>query len=103
MTTTIAKVQTPDRNLNKIQDNIKLALSPLTGNKLFFGNLLTNVSLASGANSINHGLGYPLSGWYMTRIRASASFYDTQDSNPTPSTTLQIVASAAAVVDLWVF
>lgn len=103
MTATIAKVQTTDRLINQLQQNIISALAPITTNKLFFGNLLTNISLASGSNTINHGLGYPLSGWYTTRMRASATIYDTQDANLTPSTTLVLVASAAVVVDLWVF
>ena len=65
--------------------------------------LLPNVSLASGTNTINHRLGRKLVGWQISRIRASATVYDTQDSNPIPDLTLQLVASAAVVVDLLVW
>jgi len=44
-----------------------------------------------------------LTGWNPTRIRASATIFDTQDSNQTPQLTLNLVASANVVVDLLVF
>lgn len=61
---------------------------------------LQNVNLVSGANSINHRLGYPLQGWQITRIRAAATIYDTQDTNQMPQLTLNLVASAPVVVDI---
>jgi hypothetical protein len=44
-----------------------------------------------------------LNGWIPTRVRSAATFYDTQDSNPTPDLTLVLYASAACTIDLAVF
>ena len=67
------------------------------------GVLLKSVELQSGANSINHKLGRKLVGWIIVRLRSSITVYDTQDSNERPQLTLDLVASGAGVVDLYVF
>lgn len=103
MSTSIAKVQTNDRQLNQIQDNVMLSLNPLLKNALLSGALIQEVSLASGTNTISHNLGRELQGWFVVRIRASATIYDTQDKNTIPSLTLVLVASAPVVVDLYCF
>lgn len=97
------KLTTTDRVVNQIQDNLGRTLNPLTNQPLNSGNILTSVTLVTGANSINHKLGRPLVGWFVTRIRASATLYDTQDTNKTPNLTLNLVSSANVVVDLFVF
>lgn len=96
-------VQTDDRNINQIQRYTKTALDPLLKNPVLNGNLLTSVSLSSGSNTISHGLNRNLQGWIMVRVRSSATFYDTQDSNPSPNLTLTLVASANVVCDIYVF
>lgn len=100
---TLPLVQTPDRLLNQVQQNVKSQLDPVVAAPIVGGILLRNISLASGANVVPHKLGRALQGWVPTRVRASATLYDTQDSNTTPASTLQLTASAAVVVDLWVF
>lgn len=97
------KLQTPDRMLNMIQDNISEALNPITQQPILNGNILTNVSLAIGENTIQHGLGRILVGWYLVRVRGSVLVYDNQDANLTPNLTLVLVASAARTVDIAVF
>jgi hypothetical protein len=99
----ISKLQTDNRILNQIQDNVQRALQPLADCPLVGGFILTSVKLASGTNSINHMLGRTLQGWFTVRVRAAATFYDTQDSNPTPDKTLQLTASGAVTVDLFIF
>jgi hypothetical protein len=78
-------------------------LDALLGNPSLNSLILQNVSLSSGANTINHTLGRTLTGWRIIRLRASATMYDQQDSNPHPDLTLVLVSSASAVVDLEVF
>lgn len=78
-------------------------IDPVLRNPLTQGNLLKNVTLASGANVVDHKLGRKLQGWVLTRQRAAASVFDTQDLNPTPALTLTLTSSAAVVVDLLVF
>lgn len=97
------KITTSDRITNQIQDNISKVTTPLTAIPLNSGSLLQSVSLVSGANSVNHKLGRALVGWFIVRQRAAASVYDTQDTNPTPTLTLNLVSSANVVVDVYVF
>jgi hypothetical protein len=78
-------------------------LNPIINNPTIQTNLIKNISLTSGANIINHGLGRKLQGWYPVRVRSSATFYDTQDSNQTPQLTLTLNSSANVIVDLVVF
>lgn len=78
-------------------------INPVLRNPTINTLVLQDVSLSTGANSISHKLGRRLQGWYITRIRASATVYDTQDTNQTPQLTLNLVSSAPVVVDLVVF
>lgn len=79
-------------------------IDPVINNPIVNSVLLTNITLTTGANTINHKLGRKLVGWYPTRIRGvSATFYDNQDTNPIPHLTLILVSSADVVVDLEVF
>lgn len=100
---TIARVQTDDREVNQLQSNIISALNPLLNNPLLFGSILTEQDLAVGTNIIKHGLNRTLQGWFLVRKRATADVWDSQDTNPTPNSTLILNASAAVTVDLYVF
>jgi len=101
------KVQTTDRIVNQLQDNIAKLLEPtattVQDSPLLAGKILEKVDLTSGPNTIRHTLGRPLKGWFIVRRRASATVYDTQDSNDTPQVTLLLTASANVTVDLYVF
>lgn len=89
--------------LDQMQVQWAQQLNPIIANPILNNVILKNVSLVSGTNVINHKLGRPLQGWKTTRVRASATFYDTQDTNQTPQLTLVLVASAPVVIDLEVF
>lgn len=89
--------------LEQLQTKWATELNPLIANPLNKGNILENISLVTGVNVINHGLGRKLQGWYTTRIRSAATFYDQQDTNQMPELTLVIIASAPAVINLAVF
>lgn len=103
MALAIAQVQTADKDVNQLQQNLILSLTPVLQNPIVSGLLIKSVALAAGSNAVNHKLGRPLIGWFMTRQRASASVYDNQDANQNNSVTLLLVASAPIVVDLFVF
>lgn len=101
------KVQTTDRVMNQLQDNIANLLEPtattVQESPLLSGKILEKVVLTTGSNTIQHTLGRPLKGWFIVRQRASATLYDTQDSNATPQVTLLLTASAGVTVDIYVF
>lgn len=99
----LPKVVSKDADLNSLQTLWAAQLDPVLKAPLANGLLLKSITLASGDNTVNHKLGRKLQGWIVTRCRAAASFYDKQDSNPTPALTLTLNSSAAVVVDLYVF
>lgn len=94
---------TPDQNLQLIQQNLVRTLNPVFNTQTLGGNLLTNVVLKIGDNSINHGLGRNLNGWQIVRQRAHASISDDQDNNKTPALTLTLNSTDPVTVDLYVF
>lgn len=103
MAITIPFQQTTDRQLNQFQQALRSALQPITSLPTSQSSILTSISLAAGATTVNHGLNRTLSGWYPVRVRAQATIWDSQDSNSTPDQTLILNSSAAVVVDLVVF
>lgn len=91
------------RELSRVQDNVGKTVDQVVANPILNGQLLTGITLAVGSNIINHKLGRILLGWLPVRLRASATLYDTQDSNATPALTLLVTSSAVVVADFWVF
>lgn len=96
----IALVQTTDRNVNQLQSNIKQALQPLLINPLLVGITLSNVSLASGANTISHKLGRTIQGWMVTDVNGIATIYR---SAPLNDSTLTLTSSAPVTASIYVF
>lgn len=96
-------IQTSDQDLMTVQQNLTRTLNPIFNTNTLGGNILSNVALTTGSNTINHKLGRVLSGWQIIRQRAAASIFDTQDSNQTPALTLTLTSSAPVVCDLYVF
>ncbi len=78
-------------------------LNPLLANPLMGGTLLQGVSLVTGANTINHGLGEKLQGYVVVLNSAAATFYDSQRTNQRPDLTLILNASAPTIISLYVF
>lgn len=103
MPKTIQKIQTQDRILNQIQENVISATTPILNNPITNGVVLASVALKSGLNTVNHLLGRKLVGWIVIRQRAQAQVWDTQDSNLTPNLNLLLNASTAVTVDLYCF
>lgn len=97
------KLNTNDELQNRIQDNTKKAVSSVASNPIVQGSILSNVSLKSGDNTVDHKLGKKLTGWFIVKIRGAATIYDKQDSNAQASQTLVLNSSAAVSVDIFVF
>jgi len=103
MANSIARVQTDSRELNQFQSQVISSVNPVLQNPIVNGTLLSGIVVASGSNTINHGLGRALIGWIIVRNNASVTFYDTQVSNTSPDRTLLLTASGAATISLYVF
>lgn len=100
---TLPIFNTSIQELSLLQTRWASELNPVLRNPSLQSIILTNVALTSGANVINHLLGRKLQGWRIVRLRGPANVYDTQDSNPSPKLTLQLVSDADVVADLEVF
>ena len=96
-------MQSKIADLMLLQNRWSAILNTLLRRPQNSSNILTNVSLVTGSNTINHGLGQNLTGWKIIRQRAAASIYDAQDANQMPSLTLVLVSSAPVSIDLEVF
>jgi hypothetical protein len=79
------------------------SLNPLLSNPMVDGLLLNSVAVSTGANTINHGLGRKLQGYFVVMNSAAVTFYDSQKTNPRPDLTLVLNASGAATISLYVF
>lgn len=100
----LERTHVEDDTLGRMQDRIAAVLEPLLAARDVERNFLVDVALKSGVdNDVPHGLGRPVKGWRLTRIRADARVWDSQDANLNPSYTLRMRASAAVTVDLEVF
>lgn len=98
------KLNSKDRDLNLVQDNIDDAISDLANNPFITGVLLKEVELIAGQdNIISHKLGKKLIGWTLVRKRGLGDVYDVQDANSTPHLTLILRTSVNITVDIRVF
>ena len=78
----LQRIQTTDQNLQAVQDNVDAELVKLQTATLSGGQILTSLSLTSGAdNIISHQLGYA-----PTLILALAPNVDTRIWSPTTAT-----------------
>lgn len=99
----LTQFQADDDSMNLMQNSWAAQLNPLLRNQSLQSIILRNITLVAGSNQVNHLLGRRLQGWRIVRLRASATIYDTQDTNKIPDKTLTLVASAGCNVDIEVF
>ncbi len=99
----LPQFQSDDRDFQLMQNAWGSQLNPLLARPQNQSNVLKNIVLAAGDNTVNHLLGKNLQGWKIVRQRASASIYDKQDTNQRPNLTLILNASGAVSIDLEVF
>ena len=100
---TLPTFQNNDKDLQLLQNKWGAILNPVIANPLNSNNILKNVRLGSGVNTIDHLLQRPLQGWIIVRQRGPATFYDVQDSNQSPQLTLKLNSSASVSVDILVY
>lgn len=78
-------------------------LNPLLANPLVSGLVLSNISVSSGNNTINHTLGRTLQGYIVIMNSANVTYFDRQSTNQYSDLTLILVASGPAKISLYVF
>lgn len=96
----LVRIPTPDKNLQLIQDNVQRALdqSSAMANGTVLGSPTKRIALASGSNTLPHGLATPPQYWTLLDIDAAATVY----RSAWDSKTITLVASAACNVLIWI-
>lgn len=90
--------------LERFQDNVAAAIGTLPDVPTINGRLIRNISLKAGTVSpISHQLGRFIVGWQIVRIRGNANVWDEQDTNVTPTLTLNLTTDTDIKIDIWVF
>ncbi len=84
------------------QREARNAIKDIANISLVSGVLLSDVSIATTATRVSHGLGRVPKGWFVVDRTADARVY--RDSTGTERKTfLTLKASAACTVSLWIF
>lgn len=100
----IEKIKTTDSDLSAVQDNIVRSLSSLLVKEILDGQILKNISLASGSiNKVSHLLSRPVTGYIVIKKNANATIWDSESSNAQKDLFLTLNTSANCTVSLWVF
>lgn len=100
----LRKIQSDDDVLNRFQDNVASAISPIIQQPILGGNLLSGISLLTGVdNNVPHKLGRKLIGYMVVRKNSNSTVWDSQGFNLSQNSTLILNCSANTTVDLWVF
>lgn len=93
------QINTSDRELQLIQDNIEKAIGEVINMALLNGRLVTAVDLASGNTSVEHKLDRVPQGYIVTDKNNAATIYTTSKD----SKYLVLNSSAACTVSFWIF
>jgi len=88
----------------KLQSNLEIFFKPLLNSEIIDGILLKDVILTTGSvNKVEHKLGRKLLGWMVIGKNANATVWDSQATNTTLDSTIDLNSSANVTVNLWVF
>lgn len=96
----LPRFQTDDKDFQLMQSTWATALDPMLSNPSLKTRLIKDVSLAIGANKIDHRLGRTPQGWRIVDIDGVAQIYRSEAFNPL---TLTLTSDAAVTIALEVF
>lgn len=85
---------------NMAQAKWKSILDPLLAKPLSSGQILTQLTIKTGSNVINHKLGREPQGWFLTDNTTNITLYR---SAPFNDLTLTLTSSGNGVINLMVF
>lgn len=98
---TFKTVTTASTELDRVQQNIGLFTTPLINNPMLDGMLLEDVVLTTSETNVPHMLNRPYMGWTLVNKNAQADVWVSSSTQDTIF--LNLTASAAVTVSLWVF
>lgn len=88
--------------LSAMQTKWKADIDPVLSNPMTSVNILKNISLIDGTNTINHLLGRQIQGWFISDIQGAASIYRPSTSQFN-DLTLTLISSSAVICSIGVF
>lgn len=100
MINSIPRIQTTNREINQLQQNVAQAVTPLLQNPISSGSVVTNQNLSVGNNQVAHGLGRQAQGRAIIYQSAASNIYDYQQPD---NNFFYLNASVAVTVSLYVF
>ncbi len=95
------RVNDLDVKLDQVQDAVSDSLNSIAPKQILAGHILNVNFSGAGAKLITHGLGRNIIGWIVIDKDAVADVYRTNKDNP--KSFLNLTASAAVNLKLWVF
>lgn len=99
----IALVQTTNKDVNQLQQNISQSVNPLIQNPITQGTLLKSQVLKVGTNVINHGLGYSLTGYLIVAANGAYGVHDNVIGNSDLTTSFNLISTTAVTVNIYCF
>lgn len=100
----IKNVSSENKDINKIQENLKQYTKVIDNFIPIDGVLIKNIGLKAGvSNDISHKLQRKPLGWFIVRKRQDSRIWDLNDTNPQPTTSLSIACSHDCQIDIWIF
>lgn len=99
MIKTFRKIQTVDRDLNRVQDQVFQALNPVLKNVLIDSVQINDIQITTSGVDIDHGLGRVPLGWFVVDSTASATVWRTAWTDRI----LSLDASGTATISIVVF
>ena len=94
------KISTPNEELDRVQDNVELFANQLTI-PILSGTLLKDISLSSSETQVSHKLSRAYQGFIITKINANENVWVSSETRA--NSFINLTASGAVTIDLWVF
>lgn len=96
----LPNIQSDDTEFQLMQNKWSAILNPLIAKPLSSANILKDIPITMGVNTINHLLGRKMQGWIICDIDANAILYRSQPLN---DKTLTITSNGNCTVNLVVY
>ena len=95
--------QTKAEELDRVYQNVARFASQFTQNPVLDGRVIKDLIIPTASGlTVSHGLGRDIQGWVVVDTSAQADVWKAS-SQPTPSKTLVLAASADVTISLYVF
>ena len=98
------RISVTDPEIQNLQYRLEETLRPVTSSSVIDGNLIEDISLASGTTSkIAHKLDRRPIGWIIVGKDAAQHVYDVNSGKTDLDTYIHLTAGGTVTVNIWVF